>query len=62
MDAGKNDLPLPGVDAANAAAMFGHVDVLQWMRENNFPLPDQNGIDLAIQNGHLEVVEWLASQ
>jgi hypothetical protein len=51
----------PGLALCNAAARWGHLDVLMWLREENdppYPWDDYIG-DFAARGGHIEVLEWL---
>jgi hypothetical protein len=39
------------------AAQNGHLDVLQWARQNGCPW-DEETCAFAAQNGHLDVLQW----
>ena len=47
---------------AEAAARFGHLELVKWLcKERDFPM-DKNVMDWAASGGHLETVQWLRSE
>ena len=48
---------VPGTRTCSGAAEGGHLEVLQWARENGCPW-DSDTCDKAAGKGHLEVLKW----
>jgi hypothetical protein len=54
---------LPNVDGANAAAINGRLDVIQWLAQRRPPiLPDDYGRRAASMANQHHVIDWLNSR
>jgi hypothetical protein len=54
---------LPNVDGANAAAIGGHLAVVQWLAQRRPPvLPDDYGRRMAAMANQHHVIDWLNSR